>query len=148
VQEKERPRNTPQSQVRVTIATPHPVISYGLSAEFRRFPAISVTGKANTFFSLFRLLQRKRCDVLVIDFDLHYGLSPTSILNILSRRARGPRSVVLTNHIDMRGADHLSAHGVLGIVDKSDESAHVGIAVLHAIENQAYQGPTVQAMLA
>jgi hypothetical protein len=86
--------------------------------------------------------------VLVIDSDMPYGLSPTAILNTLSRRVRVPRPVILTNHIDALAADYLYAHGVLGIVDKEDDAAHVGIAVLHAIEDQIYHGLLIQAMLA
>ncbi len=133
-------------KIRVVIADDHPVILLGARHALAQFPEMEVVGEARQSTDLVRALTHAPCDVLVTDLAMPGGLHGDGLPLIGYVRRHFPTLpvVVLTMLENPALIHRLSEMGVTAVVSKSDDLAHIGLAVRHVVRGLSYAGPSVR----
>lgn len=129
----------------IVAADDHPVILLGLGAALMRFPQLRVVAQAHDGRELLQVLGHIDCEVVVTDFNM--GGDPAfDAMQLLTRlRKEHPkRAVVVCTMVDNAALLRaMQDAGVMGIVSKNDDLAHVGHAVLAAARGVPYHSPRI-----
>jgi two-component system capsular synthesis response regulator RcsB len=135
-------------RIRVVLADDHPVILLGARHALAQFPDIDVVAQARQSTDLVNALAGGPCDALVTDLAMPGGLHGDGLPLIGYVRRHFPRLpiVVLTMLENAALIRRLGEMGVIGIVSKSDDLAHIGLAVRHVARGLAYAGPSVRVL--
>jgi two-component system capsular synthesis response regulator RcsB len=135
-------------RIRVVIADDHPVILLGARHALAQFPDIEVVAQARQSTDLVKALTSGPCDALVTDLAMPGGLHGDGLplIGYVRRHFPALPIVVLTMLENAAVIRRLSEMGVIGVVSKSDDLAHIGLAVRHVARGRAYAGPSVRAV--
>jgi two-component system, NarL family, captular synthesis response regulator RcsB len=135
-------------KIRVVIADDHPVILLGARHALAQFPDIEVVGEARQSTALIKVLTSAPCDVLVTDLAMPGGLHGDGLPLIGYVRRHFPvlPIVVLTMLENAALVRRLGEMGVIAVVSKSDDLAHIGLAVRYVVRGLPYLGPSVRAL--
>jgi two-component system capsular synthesis response regulator RcsB len=133
-------------KIRVIVADDHPVILLGARHALARFADIEVVGEARQSTQLVRALTNGPCDVLVTDLAMPGGLHGDGLPLIGYVRRHFPTLpiVVLTMLENPALIRRLGEMGVTAVVSKSDDLAHIGLAVRYVMRGVPYAGPSVR----
>ncbi|HTI18231.1 MAG TPA: response regulator [Trinickia sp.] len=134
--------------IRVVIADDHPVILLGARHALARFPDMEVVGEARQSTDLVKLLSSVPCDVVVTDLAMPGGVHGDGLplISYVQRHFPMLPIVVLTMLENTALIRRLGEMGVVAIVSKSDDLAHIGLAVRHVVHGLSYAGPSVRAL--
>lgn len=118
----------------IAVLDDHPVVLCGLEARIRAEPDFRwVTGVA-TSSELMRVLERKPCHVVVIDYELSPNdLDGWSLVRLLRTRLQHVRLIVSTAHNDPATTALMRRAGAHGFVAKSDNLDTLVAAVRHVM---------------
>jgi two-component system, NarL family, captular synthesis response regulator RcsB len=118
----------------IAVLDDHPVVLCGLEARIRAEPDFHwVTGVA-TSSELIRVLERKPCHVVVLDYELAPNdLDGWSLVRLLRARLPHVRLVMSTAHNDKATATLMRRAGAHGFVAKSDNMDVLVAAVRHVM---------------
>ena len=143
-----RHTGTNGGKIRVVLADDHPVILLGARHALAQFPEIEVVAQARQSTDLVKVLTGGPCDALVTDLAMPGGLHGDGLPLISYVRRHFPvvPIVVLTMLENAALTQRLGEMGVIGIVSKSDDLAHIGLAVRHVARGLSYAGPSVRAL--
>ncbi len=138
-----------QQPIKVVVADDHPVILFGAEHALLKFPGIQVVARARQSTELIRALQSTPCDVVVTDLAMPGGQYGDGLPLIGYLRRYFPRVpiVVLTMLENPALLKRLNELGVIGVVHKSDDLSHIGLAVQHVNRNIEYMSPHVRVAL-
>jgi two-component system, NarL family, captular synthesis response regulator RcsB len=138
-----------QHRLKVVVADDHPVILLGAEHALRQFPDIDVVAQARQSTELVDVLQSVPCDVLVTDLAMPGGKHGDGLplIGYLQRHFPDVRIVVLTMLENAALLKRLGEIGVLAVVNKSDDLAHIGLAIRHVVRDLPYASPSVRAAL-
>jgi two-component system capsular synthesis response regulator RcsB len=142
-------RNPLQQRMRVVVADDHPVILLGAEQALMKFPDIQVVGQARQSTELINVLQTVKCDVLVTDLAMpggQYG-DGLPLISYVLRHFPGLKIVVLTMLENAALLKRLGELGVIAVVNKSDDLAHIGLAIRHVMRTLHYASPSVRTAL-
>jgi two-component system capsular synthesis response regulator RcsB len=136
-------------RLRVVVADDHPVILLGAEHALRQFPDLEVVAQARQSTELVDVLQTVPCDVLVTDLAMPGGKHGDGLplIDYLMRHFPGVRIVVLTMLENAALLKRLGEVGVIAVVNKSDDLAHIGLAIRHVIRDLPYASPSVRTAL-
>jgi len=143
----------PSVTARVLIADDHPVILEGVKRALSRDPGIEVIGQARDSTELVARLgdasAAHGCVVVVTDLAMPGGQfgDGLQLIGYLQRHFDDLLIVVLTMLENPALLTRLVDLGVNGIVCKSDELAHVGVAVHDVMNGVPYSSPSVRTAL-
>jgi two-component system, NarL family, captular synthesis response regulator RcsB len=134
-------------KIRVVIADDHPVILLGARHALARFPDIEVVGEARQSTDLVKTLTSVPCDALVTDLAMPGGLHGDGLplIGYVRRHFPALPIVVLTMLENAALIRRLGEMGVIAVVSKSDDLAHIGLAVRYVVRGLSYAGPSVRA---
>jgi len=138
-----------QQAIKVVVADDHPVILFGAESALLKFPGIEVVGRARQSTELVKALQTAPCDVIVTDLAMpggQYG-DGMPLIGYLHRNFPGIAIVVLTMLENPALLKRLGELGVIGVVHKSDDLGHIGLAVQHVSRKLEYLSPQVKTAL-
>ncbi|HWX12509.1 MAG TPA: response regulator transcription factor [Trinickia sp.] len=137
-----------RGKIRVVIADDHPVILLGARHALAQFPDIEVVAQARQSTDLVKALTGGPCDALVTDLAMPGGRHGDGLPLIGYVRRHFPvlPIVVLTMLENAALIRRLGEMGVIGVVSKSDDLAHIGLAVRHVARGLPYAGPSVRAV--
>jgi two-component system, NarL family, captular synthesis response regulator RcsB len=136
-------------RVRVVVADDHPVILLGATQALTRFLDVEVVGQARQSTELVKVLQTVRCDALVTDLAMpggQYG-DGLPLIGYVRRHFPALRIVVLTMLENAALLKRLGEIGVIAVVNKSDDLAHIGLAIRHVMRDLPYVSPSVRTQL-
>lgn len=135
--------------IRVMLADDHPVILLGARHALAGFSDIHVVAEARQSTDLIALLTNTTCDALVTDLAMPGGQHGDGLPLIGYVRRHFPTLavVVLTMLENAALIRRLGEIGVTGIVSKSDDLRHIGLAIRHVTRGRPYAGPSVRAIL-
>ncbi|QCP51306.1 response regulator [Trinickia violacea] len=139
-----------QHRMKVVVADDHPVILLGAEQALMKFPDVEVVARAGQSTELIKVLQTVPADVLVTDLAMpggQYG-DGLPLISYILRHFSGLRIVVLTMLENAALLKRLGEIGVIAVVNKSDDLAHIGLAVRHVMRDLPYASPSVRASLA
>lgn len=139
----------PVRRIRVVMADDHPVILLGARHALAQFEDIEVVAEARQSTELVNVLTSMPCDVLVTDLAMPGGRHGDGLplIGYVRRHFPALALVVLTMLENPALIRRLDALGVIGIVSKSDDLTHIGLAVRHVMRRRPYAGPSVRATL-
>lgn len=134
------------ARIRVIIADDHPVILLGARHALAQFPDIEVVGEARQSTDLVKALANAPCDVLVTDLAMPGGVHGDGLplIGYVRRRFPALPIVVLTMLENPALIRRLGEMGVTAVVGKSDDLAHIGLAVRYVMNGLSYGGPSVR----
>jgi two-component system, NarL family, captular synthesis response regulator RcsB len=137
-----------RGKIRVVIADDHPVILLGARHALAQFPDIEVVAQARQSTDLVKALTGGPCDALVTDLAMPGGRHGDGLPLIGYVRRHFPvlPIVVLTMLENAALIQRLGEMGVIGVVSKSDDLAHIGLAVRYVTRGVPYAGPSVIAV--
>jgi two-component system capsular synthesis response regulator RcsB len=147
--ENAREAALPGEKTRVIIADDHPVILLGATHALAQFGDIEVVGEARQSTDLVKLLKSVPSDVLVTDLAMpggRYG-DGLPLIGYVRRNFPAQRIVVLTMLENAALLRRLNEMGVIAVVNKSDDLAHIGQAVRQVMRGAAYASPSARAIL-
>lgn len=136
-----------EHRIRVVLADDHPVILLGARHALARFPNIDVVAEARQSTDLVRLLASMPCEALVTDLAMPGGRHGDGLplIGYVRRHFPGVAVVVLTMLENAALIRRLGELGVTGVVSKSDDFSHIGLAIRHVMHGLSYAGPSVRA---
>jgi two-component system, NarL family, captular synthesis response regulator RcsB len=122
-------------KIRVVIADDHPVILLGARHALARFPDIEVVGEARQSTDLVKTLTSVPCDALVTDLAMPGGLHGDGLplIGYVRRHFPALPIVVLTMLENAALIRRLGEMGVIAVVSKSDDLAHIGLVISGAV---------------
>ncbi|RKP44320.1 response regulator [Trinickia fusca] len=135
-------------RIRVVIADDHPVILLGAQHALAQFPDVEVVAQARQSTELVDVLTRVPCDVLVTDLAMpggRYG-DGLPLVGYIRRHFPALGIVVLTMLENAALLKRLKDIGVIGVVNKSDDLAHIGLAIRYVTQGVEYASPAVRAV--
>lgn len=138
-----------QQLIKVVVADDHPVILFGAESALLKFPGIQVVERARQSTELIKVLQSTPCDVLVTDLAMpggQYG-DGLPLVGYLRRNFPAVPIVVLTMLENPALLKRLRELGAVGVVHKSDDLSHIGLAVQHVSRKLEYLSPQVKIAL-
>jgi two-component system capsular synthesis response regulator RcsB len=144
-----RPRGDVSGRrIRVVVADDHPAILLGARHALARFADIEVVGEARQSTDLVKTLGSTSCDALVTDLAMPGGIygDGLPLIGYVRRHFPGVAIVVLTMLENVALIRRLGEMGVTAVVSKSDDLAHIGLAVRYVVHGLPYAGPAVRAM--
>ena len=138
-----------QQLIRIVVADDHPVILFGAEHALLKFPGIQVVARARQSTELVKALQTTPCDVLVTDLAMPGGQfgDGLPLIGYLRRNFPNVPIVVLTMLENPALLKRLGELGVIGVVHKSDDLSHIGLAVQHVNRGLEYMSPQVKVAL-
>ncbi|WP_207004923.1 response regulator [Trinickia mobilis] len=138
-----------QHRMKVVVADDHPVILLGAEQALLKFPDVEVIAQARQSTELIKVLQTVPADVLVTDLAMpggQYG-DGLPLIDYILRHFPGLRIVVLTMLENAALLKRLGEIGVIAVVNKSDDLAHIGLAIRHVMHDLPYASPSVRTSL-
>jgi two-component system capsular synthesis response regulator RcsB len=138
-----------QHRMKVVVADDQPVILLGAEQALMKFPDVKVVAQARQSTELIKVLQTVQADVLVTDLAMpggQYGDGLPLIAYVL-RHFPDLRIVVLTMLENAALLKRLGEIGVIAVVNKSDDLAHIGLAIRHVVRDLPYSSPSVRMSL-
>jgi two-component system capsular synthesis response regulator RcsB len=138
-----------QHRVKVVVADDHPVILLGAEQALTKFPDVKVVAKARQSTELIEVLQTAPADVLVTDLAMPHGQygDGLPLISYIRRHFPSLRIVVLTMLENAALLKRLGEIGVIAVVNKSDDLAHIGLAIRHVMRDLSYFSPSVRTSL-
>ncbi len=129
----------------VVVADDHPVILMGLASAIAQFSQQRIVAQAHDGRELMQVLKHVDCDVIVTDYNLNGAPAYDSMQLLVRLRKRYPKRpiVVCTMVNNPALLRTMRQIGVLGIVSKSDDLAHVGHAISAASRGVQYFSPRI-----
>lgn len=119
----------------IAVLDDHPVVLCGLEARIRAEPGFQWVNGVATSSALLRVLERKPCHVVVLDYELAPNdLDGWSLVRLLRSRLPHVRLIVSTAHNDKATASLMRRAGAHGFVAKSD-NLDVLVAALRHVMN-------------
>jgi two-component system capsular synthesis response regulator RcsB len=135
-------------RIRVVVADDHPVILAGARQALAQFAEMEVVGQARHSTELVNSLAGAPCDALVTDLAMPGGRHGDGLplIGYVQRHFAQVAIVVLTMLENAALIRRLGEMGVTAIVSKSDDLAHIGLAVRYAVRGLSYASPSVRAL--
>jgi two-component system, NarL family, captular synthesis response regulator RcsB len=142
-------RKPMQHRMKVVVADDHPVILLGAEQALMKFPDVEVVAQARQSTELIKVLQTVPADVLVTDLAMpggQYG-DGLPLIGYILRHFPSLKIVVLTMLENAALLKRLGEIGVIAVVNKSDDLAHIGLAIRHVVRDLPYASPSVRTSL-
>jgi two-component system capsular synthesis response regulator RcsB len=134
---------------RVVVADDHPLVLLGVRHALATFEDIDLLGQARQSTELVEMLRRASADVVVTDLSMpggQYG-DGLALVGYLRRHFPALRIIVLTMLGNGALLRRLFEAGVMTIVGKCDDFAHIGLAVRHAVRGVRHVSPSLRVAL-
>lgn len=134
---------------RVVVADDHPVVLLGVRHALAAFDDIRLLGQARQSTELVEMLRRASPDVVVTDLSMpggRYG-DGLALVGYLRRHFPALRIIVLTMLGNGALLRRLFEAGVMTIVGKCDDFAHIGLAVRQAVRGARHISPSLRMAL-
>jgi two-component system, NarL family, response regulator NreC len=131
----------------VILADDHALVRDGLRAVLAREPDIQVVGEAADGRDALRLVETAKPDVAVLDLSMPL-LNGLDVARQLVARDRGPRTILITMHVEDRYVLDALRAGVRGYVLKKQAAADLVRAIREVAGGRVYLSPGVGATVA
>jgi two-component system capsular synthesis response regulator RcsB len=134
---------------RVVVADDHPVVLLGVRHALAAFDDIDLLGQARQSTELVEMLRRASTDVVVTDLSMPGGRYGDGLALVGYLRRHFPKLpiVVLTMLGNSALLRRLFDAGATTIVGKSDDFAHIGLAVRQAVRGVRHISPSLRTAL-
>jgi two-component system, NarL family, captular synthesis response regulator RcsB len=138
------------THVRAIIADDHPLVLLAIENLFGSYPNMQVVGRAVDAAGLFAELDRKPCDLVLMDLYMPGGPGESGLEVVRNFKARFPdvALVVLTMENDAAELQKVISLGVDALVSKRDRIDLIHVAIITALARECYVGPAVRALIA
>ena len=133
--------------IHVVLADDHALVRDGLRAVLARETDIAVVGEAPDGRQALAVVDAMRPDVVVLDLSMPV-LNGLDAARQLAGRARGPRPILITMHLEDRYVLEALRAGVRGYVLKKQAAADLVQAIRDVAAGRVYLSPGISAAVA
>jgi DNA-binding NarL/FixJ family response regulator len=133
--------------IRVVLADDHALVRDGLRAVLAREHDIEVVGEAADGRDALSVTQAAKPDVAVVDLSMPL-LNGLDVARQLATRDRGPRTILITMHVEDRYVLDALRAGVRGYVLKKQAAADLVRAIREVAAGRVYLSPGVGSAVA
>jgi DNA-binding NarL/FixJ family response regulator len=133
--------------IRVVLADDHALVRDGLRAVLAREHDIEVVGEAADGRDALSVTQAAKPDVAVVDLSMPL-LNGLDVARQLAARDRGPRTILITMHVEDRYVLDALRAGVRGYVLKKQAAADLVRAIREVAAGRVYLSPGVGSAVA
>jgi two-component system nitrate/nitrite response regulator NarL len=133
-------------EVTCVVADDHAVLRKGVVAYLQSYDDLRVIGEANDGAATLAMVERRRPDVLIVDWFMT-GIDGIAVCHELHERALPTRVILYSGHVDPELVDLAIEAGASGCVVKAGPADNVVQAVRLAIDGQVYVDPILSAAL-
>jgi DNA-binding NarL/FixJ family response regulator len=133
--------------IRVVLADDHALVRDGLRAVLAQERDIEIVGEAADGRDALSVTERAKPDVLLVDLSMPL-LNGLDVARHLAARDRGPRTILITMHVEDRYVLDAIRAGVRGYVLKKQAAADVVRAIREVAAGRVYLSPGVGAAVA
>jgi two-component system capsular synthesis response regulator RcsB len=134
----------------IVVADDHSIVTSGVSQVISGFPNIEIVGTAKTIESLFAVLDRQACDVLICDYAFADDNKPDGLLlfDRLLRSFPEVKVVAYTMHDNFPSVKRALDLGLHGFVSKASDLDCLVAAINAVMLGEIYTDPkTTQVLL-
>ena len=136
-------------KIRIIVADDHPLVLCALRQVLTDYANIAPIASARNSTSLVQQLAAMPYDIVVTDFFMPGGKHGDGLTMLEHLREQFPslRIVVLSMLGNSALVRAMQRMGVLGIVSKDDDFAHIGPAIRSVCDGHAYYSPAIERVL-
>ncbi len=117
-----------ESKYRIIIADDHDILRFGLKNLIIKDPSLEVVAEAQDGQTLLDLLEKKKCDLVILDLSMP-GLDGLKALDRIRARHGDLQILILTMHKEREFFRHALARGVQGYMLKDDSFDRILFAI-------------------
>ena len=143
---EEEPPGTAKRRKRIVVVDDHPLVREGLVSLIRATPDLTVTGQAGGADEVWRLLEKEKADLLLLDLSLP-GINGIELLRDVYARYPRLRILVLSMHEESVYAERVLRAGACGYIMKHEPGSRIVEAARCVLRGELYVSPAVTAQL-
>lgn len=132
---------------RIIIVDDHTFVRVGLKELINKTPDMTVVAEAKNGQELFELLDRKRCDLVIMDIAMP-EMDGVKTIKEVRRRFPGQKVLFLSMLKDYPHFHEAMAHEASGYMVKDDAAEQLIVAIKAILRGEKYISPSVMIMLA
>ena len=136
-------------RIRTIIADDHPLVLLAIENLMATFPKMEIVARATDSTQLFAEAGRVGSDLVLLDLHMPGGAHGDGLEMVRQFRTRFPEVVivVLTMETEADILQRVIALGVGAVVSKRDRIDLIHVAIITALAQECYLGPTIRALL-